>query len=48
MTTIILIESAPPAFIADHPFLFFIQDDESSTILFMGKIVDSDFLRFRP
>ena len=32
--------SEPPKFIADRPFLFFIQDDESGTILFMGKIVD--------
>ena len=32
--------SADPWFMANHPFLFFIQDDESGTILFMGKIVD--------
>ena len=30
----------PQQFIADHPFLFIIQDDESGTILFMGKISD--------
>jgi serpin B len=40
VTTIILGESEPPKFIADRPFLFFIQDDESGTILFMGKITD--------
>ncbi len=29
-----------PYFIADHPFLFIIQDDESGAILFMGKLSD--------
>ena len=33
-------ETEPPMFIADRPFLFFIQDDESGAILFMGKIMD--------
>ena len=40
VTTLGMFLSAPPAFIADRPFLFFIQDDESGTMLFMGKIVD--------
>ena len=42
VTTIIAeIVSVPPPpeyFIADHPFIFIIQDDESGTILFMGRM----------
>ena len=30
----------PPRFVADHPFIYFIIDDESGTILFMGKVTD--------
>ena len=30
----------PPRFVADHPFIFLIQDDESGAILFMGKVTD--------
>lgn len=40
VTTIVMADSEPLTFTADRPFLFFIQDDESGTILFMGKITD--------
>jgi serpin B len=36
-----LIEN-PPSFIADRPFLFFITDDTTGTILFMGKMYDAE------
>ncbi|MEM2870360.1 MAG: serpin family protein [Thermoplasmata archaeon] len=34
------VEPAVPVFNADHPFVFIIQDRETGSILFMGKVVD--------
>ncbi len=36
-TVVTVVESAPPAFRADRPFLFFIRERLSGTILFAGK-----------
>jgi len=33
-------EEKVPVFRADHPFIFFIQDDETGNILFMGRVSD--------
>jgi len=32
-------ESAGPSFIADHPFVFFIQDTRTGQVLFLGRLV---------
>jgi serpin B len=42
-TAIVMVEASammPPAFRADHPFLFFIRDTVSGAVLFMGKVLD--------
>ena len=44
VTTIIIVKESepapPPRFVADHAFVYFIIDNESDTILFMGKVTD--------
>ena len=41
VTSLVLgLQSKPPSFVANHPFLFLIQDNASGTILFLGKIMD--------
>lgn len=34
------VSDMPASFQADHPFLFFLRDLKSGTILFMGRVVD--------
>ncbi len=39
-TGIAMVESMPPTFRADHPFVFIILDNETGNVLFLGKVVD--------
>jgi len=39
-TGIAMMESMPPSFRADHPFIFIIQDKETGIILFIGKVLE--------
>ena len=42
-TAVVIRESAilkPPEFVADHPFMFFIRDERSKSVLFYGRYVD--------
>jgi len=39
-TGIVMLESMPPVFRADHPFVFVILDNGTGNILFLGKVVN--------
>ena len=34
-------ESAGPTFVADHPFVFWIEDSLTGTVLFLGRVVET-------
>jgi serpin B len=40
VTSVVMIDSAPPTIVVDRPFLFFIWEKYSGSILFMGKVMD--------
>jgi len=41
-TGVAMVESMPPTFRADHPFVFVIMDNETGNILFLGKVVNPE------
>jgi serpin B len=40
VTSVVMIDSAPMAFVVDRPFVFVLREKLSGTILFMGKVMD--------
>lgn len=39
-TSIVVTQGLEPRFIADHPFIFIIQERETGNIIFMGRVID--------